>query len=77
MMAERIKLYMMVKRYEAEALSYNGSHRTVALLGMQMCAAALDGRLNRFNQAPRDDYHNVAEGWPDPMKFAPPDLGCR
>lgn len=61
MMAERIKLYMMVKRYEAEALSYNGSHRTVALLGMQMCAAALDGKLNRF------------KGWPDPIKWAPPD----
>lgn len=75
-MAERIKLYMMMKRYEAEALSYSGSHRIVALFGMQMCFAALDGKLNRFNQAPPDGYHSVAEGWPDPMKFAPPDLGA-
>lgn len=60
-MAERIKLYMMAKRYETEALNYSGSHRTVAVFGMQMCVAAIDGRFN------------CVYGWPDPTKFAPPD----
>jgi len=69
---DRTKLVTMYRRYEAEGLSYHGTYRTVALLGMQMCGAVLEGGLVRFT--PGNEPGRVAGDWPNPFKFAPPDI---
>jgi hypothetical protein len=76
-MASKATLLAEFERHQIMALSHPGSTRTVGLLGMQMCIAAHSGDLHRFNQDEIGQAFNLALGWPDPWKFAPPDLGWR